>query len=268
MHRTAVALMLAAGLSTPGSVRALTSRQVRGAMGRGIEHLRRSQLPGGSWSGLAAYHGGTTALATLALLTAGLPPTDRTVAAGLRGLRTLNSGKTYVISLQIMALAMGEPERDKRRIRELAKRLAGGQFQHGRYMGMWGYDVNRRGRADNSNTQFALLGLKAAGDAGVKVPQGVWKQSLKHWITNQNRDGGWGYGSGGAHGSMTCAGVAGLIICGASLESTRARWLRGHVIDCGKYSHNLPLARGIIWLSRNFSVATHPRKGGWYHYYM
>ena len=170
-------------------------------MDRGIGYLRQSQRADGSWPDTRHdMRGGDTALATLALLTAGVPPTDRSAAAGLRALRTLNSSKTYVVGLQTMALAMGEPQRDKRRITELADRIAKGQYSRGRWQGMWGYDLRRPRRADNSNTQFALLGLKAAADVGVKISQRVWKRSLNHWTTNQGRNGGWGYTGRGDRG--------------------------------------------------------------------
>ena len=265
-----VPILLALGvLVCPRQARAaLTSRQVRTSIDKAITYLRRCQMPNGGWADFGAYQGGTTALVTLALLTAGVPANDRTVGAGLRLLRTLNSSRTYVISLQIMALATGNPKRDRRRIRELATRLAKGQHRRGRYTGMWGYTLDRGGRADNSNSQFALLGLKAAADVGVKVNQKVWQRALKHWTSNQSRGGGWGYGGGAGYGSMTSAGVASLVICGASLESTRARWRGGRVVNCGKYAQNKPLMNGLIWITKNFSVVTNPRKGGWYYYYM
>ena len=271
MRRGVVWLMVTVGLVSPmRTCTALTSRQVRAAMDRGVNYLRGQQRPGGNWPDIGAYTGGTTALATLALLTAGVPTNNPTVAAGLRALRALRSSKTYVVSLQVMALAMGEPGRDKRRIRELAELIASGHRGGRSRGGVWSYDLGRAGGGDNSNTQFALLGLKAAADAGVRIDDKVWRGCLQHWNRCQNRDGGWGYTrKGNSYGSMTCAGIASLVICGSSIQSTRARWVGGRVVNCGEYAQNVPLTKGILWLSRNFSVNNNPRGGGrWYYYYM
>lgn len=42
---------------------------------------------------------------------------------------------------------------------------------------------------DHSNTQFALLGMKAAARLGVEVPEDMWVRSLRHWIAVQDKEG-------------------------------------------------------------------------------
>ena len=59
----------------------------------------------------------------------------------------------------------------------------------------WSYHepTGRGKRGDNSNTQYALLGLNAAGEAGVAIPPEVWNAARAHWAACQLPDGGWGY---------------------------------------------------------------------------
>src|SRR6266446_5885514 len=54
---------------------------------------------------------------------------------------------------------------------------------------------------DNSNSQFAVLGLHSAAHAGVKLPKEVWERVEMHCRETQNADGSWGYQqSGGGYG--------------------------------------------------------------------
>ena len=85
---------------------------VRKAINRGVKFLR-SKHNNGDWenSGYPANPGGVTALAVLALLNSGVPVDDPVIQAGLKYLRDLPPNKTYVVSLQTMALALAkQPE--------------------------------------------------------------------------------------------------------------------------------------------------------------
>ncbi|MFA4986812.1 MAG: DUF4159 domain-containing protein, partial [Candidatus Brocadiia bacterium] len=131
--------------------------------------------------------------------------------------------------------------------------------------GMWGYSVSGRDfrgiseTGDNSNTQFALLGLKAAQDAGIQIPVSIWKSSRDHFRRTQVSDGGWGYSAWtdqeriGSYCSMTAAGVASL-------------WLAQEAID-GKKHHcadrivDIAFENGVKWLDSKFDPNS--SIGGW-----
>ena len=67
-----------------------------------------------------------------------------------------------------------------------------------------------RGMDDNSNTQFALLGLWAARRHGVPVEKSLEMADLR-FQKSQNRDGGWGYHiNNSSTPTMTCVGLLGL----------------------------------------------------------
>ena len=84
------------------------------------------------------------------------------------------------------------------------------------------------GQGDNSNTQFALLGLWAAGRHGYDSDEAL--ESIdRHFRSSQLRDGRWGYRLGmPGTDSMTCAGLMGLAIAAsrpslAERQTARAR---------------------------------------------
>ncbi|HZU95432.1 MAG TPA: hypothetical protein VFF73_01910, partial [Planctomycetota bacterium] len=67
---------------------------------------------------------------------------------------------------------------------------------------------------------------------------------------------------GQSYGSMTCSGVAALVISKSELEKDKAWWAQyGAKVDQG-------IRDGCAWLAAHFSVRTNPGSGGWYYYYM
>ena len=71
-----------------------------------------------------------------------------------------------------------------------------------------------QGPWDNSNSQYGLLGVWAAAEAGYEVPDLYWAVVDKHWTDCQLSDGEWSYDAGISDGylAMTCAGLASLLV--------------------------------------------------------
>ena len=216
-----------------------TQAEVDRAISRGVSFLKAEQGAEGRWS--FSYNSnhdlGITALAGLALLENGVDPADPLIAKATESVRTLARGsdQTYDVSLAILFLARvqkGLSGPNDLLIRKLATRLSNGS--HG---GMWDYTVPVRsesevedttrptgrrrtsspipGRGDNSNTQFALLGVWAAGRHGYD-PNATLESIDNHFRSSVNPDGRWGY-TPGERGTppMTCAGLMGLAISSA-----------------------------------------------------
>ena len=105
--------------------------------------------------------------------------------------------------------------------------------------------VNLKQKGDISNTQFAILGLKACADAGIDLPKGTWEAALRYFLKCQNQDGGWGYTFAGmkdkTYASMTSAGICSIAICRAGLR------LKDPLKDPS-------VAAGLNWLGQNFAV--------------
>jgi len=130
---------------------------------------------------------------------------------------------------------------------------------------------NRDGPAtgDNSNSQYAALGIRACHDAGIVFPREVLDKARTHWINTQEKGEkagvatgpgagvprGWGYNAGeaGSYGSMTAGAVGAICIYDFILA-----------IDFRKDSAVLD---GIAWLGKNFLVTNNPGRPDWFHYY-
>jgi hypothetical protein len=98
-------------------------------------------------------------------------------------------------------------------------------------------------KGDFSNTQVAILGLRACREAGVEIPKETWKAALDYLRRFQRQDGGWGYviedqQDGASYASLTCAGMCSLAICLNALGTSDVR------SDAG-------LKKALAWLDKN-----------------
>jgi hypothetical protein len=109
---------------------------------------------------------------------------------------------------------------------------------------------------DNSNTQYALLGLAAAMAAGLWPPQDCFTAADK-WLTEQqNEDGGWCYGERGkgSYGSMTAGGVSSLSII------LRAKGNNEPYKD-------IRVQKALKWLGDNLNFGGNPKGDNRWHFY-
>jgi hypothetical protein len=108
---------------------------------------------------------------------------------------------------------------------------------------------------DNSNTQYATLGLRACHDAGIVFPPDLIELSKKMYEKRQDdTEGDWSYGSGkDGYGSMTAGALGGRAICDYILGED---WRKDKV-----------LTKGCEWIGRNFSVSENPKRDDKKHHY-
>ena len=216
--RLSVLLLLAASLLMGPSAEhcqaAVDVANVQRAIDRGIAYLRKTQNERGGWEEYGGQSCGLSALCTLALLNAGVSKDDPAVANGMRYLRSFEPRETYSVALQTLVFCQLGAAGDLWRVRRNVEWLVSNQKRGGTSrdrIGSWDYGSGR-GSGDPSNAQFALLALGAAQDRGIDVDPAVFQASLDYWVRRQ-LDGGWSYGSGRrTSGSMTCAGIASIII--------------------------------------------------------
>ncbi len=235
--------------------------QVKNAIDRGVRYLKENQRPDGRWlESFESRLGGCTALATLALLNAGVPVDEDHVKRGLSYLRGLESTNTYVRALQNLVFVEGAQVEDLARIRANVQWLLEARnFDNGKLTG-WGYTMREvGGSSDNSNTQYALLGLWAGKQAGVKIEREIWESIREFYLRTQEVNGGWAYSVqrplGGPRLTMTTAGLSGLLISGMELNTGREKiGLDGKAVGCGIYEENKPLAKALHWIDTHFSA--------------
>jgi len=265
------------------------------ALVRACDYLETLQQDDGSFHATAPW--GTTGLALLALLRSGRSATGTVVTKGFRYLLAHEPRGTYETAMVIMAFeALGTPPEELLSARrgELAPPLPRtlapeaakyvqrcadyllGAVQTAKPEGKtvtgrtellrWGYpfdyelnlEPDEKDWWDNSNTQYAVLGLNSAARCGVAIPAAIWAGVAEHFLAVQSptgperddlrltpherrgrdpsarryapkplksRERGWSYQTCSApehaYGSMTSAGIASLAIAAAHLAGPK-----------------------------------------------
>jgi RNA polymerase sigma factor (sigma-70 family) len=263
----------------PERRRSVLGEQVDRAITGGVRFIKSQQQADGSWPDIdQESKTGMTSLATLALLSADQSYDSPAVRKALEYLRVFGPDvlkSTYAISLQTQVFAAADPGRDRLRIAANVEWLEGAQVRPNdrvNWPGTWSYSDSKRARpGDNSNTQYALLGLHAASEAGVPVKPEVWTLARAYWERCQKRDGTWAYtpDSPASTASMTCAGISSLIIAGSHRFRGQEHLKGDEIQNCGKQVFDRSLTAGTDWLARDFTVRQNIGNGQqWRFYYL
>jgi len=115
---------------------------------------------------------------------------------------------------------------------------------------------------DNSNSQYAILGLKACIESNIAIPDATLQSAKKWFLASQNKDGSWGYSSLGitpspGYGSMTMGAVGSLVIVRYYLRETK---------DINKEAW---FNNGMKWLTNKYTVTKNPDGASeWLYYYL
>jgi len=154
------------------------------------------------------FNTGTLALCLLTLLKADVPADDKAIVRGFKRLRRRNLEDTYSLGVSLMAMeALYAPSNERqlliegrikkplpRKVSEkdlelmkewTAKLLKNFDIsQQQAYMLRFWYSAGNA-RYDNSNTQYALLGLYSAYLCQVPISAMVWFANANHWLNEQ-----------------------------------------------------------------------------------
>ncbi|MCE9596149.1 MAG: hypothetical protein K8S98_18320 [Planctomycetes bacterium] len=255
------------------------------AIERGVAYLLSTQQRDGSWSsGQPQYPSGQTALAIYALSKSGLELDSPPLVRALRFLDAHPPFETYSTGLTLMAYEATHDPKSKERMRPLAKALLAWQRS-----GLWSYPTEWNGTRwtdvqagrDLSNTQYAVLGLRAAAAAGIEVPMKVWIDLIDGVLRLQETPiavdvaraagdtssgkrtiAGFRYnGDSGAKGSMTAAGVSALAI---ARDALGPKLTGGQGAEVAK-----AIQLGVAWLGHHFRADAHPfGEEAWLYYWL
>lgn len=223
MPRRPAPLLLAAGLLglLPGLAPA-TAQQFAGPEGpiiaRGVAYLKGQ---------VAGARVGESAIGALALVKCDVPPSDPNVQAAIGKIRGRimdgvyhaendTGAGTYEAAVATMLLANTDPITYKPELTITTKFLVDHQLAGG----CW--DYKHREAGDSSVSQYALLGLWEAANAGIEVPPEVFDRAALWFLGKQAGDGSWNYhpdeGQWPQTVAMTAAGSGSLLICEMQLQ--------------------------------------------------
>lgn len=250
----------------------VTPQAVQEAIDQFANYFRRTQIRkkaerDGAWQGHEDQGAGLTSLIVLALLSSGRSPNDPEIARAMEYIRRKKPEKVYEASLQCMVMCACQPGRDRDLIERNIAWLVKAQQ---RSDGGWSYEQTS-GMSDESNSQFAVLAFWEASKIGVDIPADTLQRAKSYWMTQMLPGGTWGYrGDRAAKGSMTCAGIASMVILEDALDSMDATVNGEQIVCCGsgREKRNYDPSVSIEWLADNFSVNDNPGHREWYMYYM
>lgn len=236
--------------------------RINEAIDRGVAWLLDRQLIDGSWPDQQhEYRNGTTALALYTLLKSGVNARHPAVLQALAYLQAAPVEKTYAAGCQLMAAAaLRDPLQSW-----WAEETAGDLLAWQERTGGWSYPEVHD---DLSLTQYAALGLRAAAQLGVAVPDEVWNDMAEFALLHQESwrsverepAGGFRYRlDAGFTGSMTTAGISILWICRDQLGDRMKSTIRREV--------DAAIAAGGRWLDRNLLLNVNPPNDQTWHYY-
>ncbi len=195
--------------------------------------------------------------------------------------------QTYNLAIEAMALYSLDPKKHFNRIGECAQALVNRQCKNGQWTygatkkdyetpqsnsittpnGPKEISVKRQGwgpeKGDNSNSQYAALGLRACFETGIKIDQDVLKLAKTCWEKCQNNDGGWDY----YYKDNSKSTGVGPDSKDKSNQSSTGSMTVGAMGALASYKHMLKedykkdpkIQKAIEWVSKYFSVEKNPQ---------
>jgi hypothetical protein len=221
-----------------------------------------AQQKNDNWEQNFQYHGdqstGLTALAVYALLASGESPQDARIQKAVDYLQKTDATGVYALGVRCQVwLLLPQSPQVKRAMNKDARILQSSVITQGEGRGFYAY--NPGGKTwSHSRGQYAVLGLWAASQAGVEVPDSYWQMIEKAWIKTQDASGGWSYRNEPTDQypltpDMTAVGIATLFITQDFLHADDGAAPRGNL-------NNPNIDRGIKWIINNFDKVASDEK--------
>jgi hypothetical protein len=276
-----------------GQGRQVSQEAINDAVDRGVAWLLQQQRRDGSWGendlspvpkgGHRDSRNDLTAFCAYTLLKCKVPKDHPALQRALLYLEQDRPRTTYSISNQLMLLAATGDERWEDRIDQLVEDLLELRFPGHE---TWGYPGHPSIQTDLSNTQYAVLGLRAAAMSGAKIPSKIWPAIAERVLMHQEEPqeaepeegrttrpmkAGFAYllpnpasksfGYNVPNASMTAAGLTVLRIVEQQLGSKYPGRLRRRANDAVRL--------GFRWLEEGFSVTSNTAgEESWIYYYL
>lgn len=258
----------AAGAATEDTP-ALTDEAVEQAIRRSVAWIQSLRNAASNWEPEGnqsdRFYTGDSALALMALLYAGENPRQEDMNRSLEWLAQQTINATYTRSTRIHALSLVPGKQFRAALQgDLDWLLQAVHPRDHRFVG--GYDyvfspgASRGTSFDNSNSQYGVLGVWMAAEAGLTVPDDYWALVQDHWMQTQQPDGGWSYKERGqSTGSMTAAGLTSLFVVVDQRYANQPTEM-GRLLSC--------IDRGLEWLGREYTPDNPHGEAKWKFYYL
>lgn len=284
LHRTVLAVLIGLLLGNLAEAEVVpapaTTDPIQQAIEKGVAYLYATQKDG-SWEvapkRVGTDHawrtfqgdvwGGNTAMAVYALLSAGEKPTDPRLAKAIEFLKRSDQVGVYNLGVRCVVWSkLPQTQEIKQLLKRDSGMLMNGMKTSGPALGFYYYLPNGgKNEYDLSVSQFAVLGMWAAADAGVEIPDRYWEIVDTAWRKNQLPDGGWAYcrtkpgSASNPSATMTLAGVATLFIAQDHLRSGAA--------GCKGRQPDTNIDRGIAVIEKNMQTILNGKVEVWPHQY-
>ncbi|HVT90885.1 MAG TPA: DUF4159 domain-containing protein [Tepidisphaeraceae bacterium] len=247
---------------------AIDSAKIDSSLERAVSWLYKQQK-GDNWEQSFDVHGdqatGQTALAVYALLSAGQSSQDARIVKAIEYLKTHEATGVYALGMRCQVwLNLPTSPEIKRAMSRDAGILRSSLITTGTGKGFYAYNPELRPWS-HSRAQYGVLGMWAAAQSGIEVPDSYWEIVEKAWIEDQDASGGWSYQAKPTETyaltpGMTAVGVATLFITQDYLHAGDTSTPRGNI-------QNANIDRGMKWMIDNFGkIATDEKYSRDYQY--
>lgn len=271
-ERVVIVVLLLAVCLSPFSAQAATPEAVEASLAKGRAYLWKIQK-NGNWEehgdtiaeqkGIRKHFTGRTALVLLALINSGENARDARLQSAVDFILKNQDDSVYALGLRCQLwLALQQTPEIRKAAQTDARMLMNGFSKTGNAKGMYDYSIiPSEVEYSHSRSQYAVLGMWAAQQIGLEVPDIYWKTVEDAWKRNQDRSGGWTYKHPGdtphpVTPGMTTVGVASLFITQEYLRASEALACRGN-------QSNPAIESGIAWLTKNIDAFPNNREDDW-----
>jgi hypothetical protein len=208
-----------------------------------------SSSPSNGW--LSKHRGGTTALTTLAMLSAGKSSNSPKIQRAIDYIWEIEEPSSYLLTLRTSIWAQ-LPDSYNTRLEKDTKRLIKTMSLE---YGGWGIDStlpNSFSETSPLTREFGIIALLAANRRGERIPKKCWTSLANATLASQHKNGGWSYShkanSGETTANMTVAGLN----CLLGVDEV----LGGELKQSDEFLLQSAINRGINWLDKHASTST------------
>jgi hypothetical protein len=247
------------------AVKAASPEAVERTIAKAKAFIYKEQKPNGSWEEsdkpdensqppylTGGQFGGRTTICTYALLAAGESHQDPRLVKAIDWLKKLDARGTYVLGVRCNVWLLLPPTPELRTLmrNDLQKLLAAMKTQ-GEARGMFDYlNSGPGGTYSHSRSQYAVLGVWAAAQSGLEVPDSFWSIVEQGWLDHQDASGAWSYKKKPTEDypltpGMTAVGIATLFITQEYLHANEG-------VACKGNPRSEPIERALKWIGDNF----------------